>query len=305
MHADCRRFAVLAVMLALPPLARAQSPEPTPAPPAAAQPAATPAAAPSAEDLAKQLSNPVASLVSVPFQFNWDQPVGPDDDTRFVMNFQPVIPWSVSKDWNLILRWIMPYVGQPALFEGGLPASGMGDIVASMFLSPSKPGKFIWGVGPVFLLPTNSNAVLGSSKWAAGPTVVVLKQSGGWTYGMLANHLWSFAGDDRTSGSERAELSVSFLQPFVSYTTKSAWTIAVNAEASGNWRLYEPGAGGTLEEAEGTDWTVPINLVVTKLTKFGPLPMSVGAGVGVFVETPDGRPDWRLRLVGTILLPRK
>jgi hypothetical protein len=273
--------------------------------PAVPQAAPAAGAAASSQDLAKQLSNPVASLVSVPFQFNWDQPVGPDDASRFVMNLQPVVPMSVSDDWNLILRWIMPFVGQPVLFEGGQPASGMGDIVASFFLSPARPGKLIWGAGPVLVLPTNSDPVLGSSRWSAGPTVVVLKQSGGFTYGMLANHVWSFAGPGTSGGVERADVSASFLQPFVSYTTKSAVTIALNAEASANWRLYRTAADGSLEEKDGTDWTVPINMTVTKLTKFGPLPMSIGGGVGVFVETPDGRPDWRLRLVATILLPRK
>jgi len=302
------RAVAIAAVMALPAVVQAGPAEPTPAPtPAAAQPAVQAAgtsAAPSAEDLAKQLSNPVASLVSVPFQFNWDQPVGPEDASRFVMNFQPVVPMSVSEDWNLILRWIMPFIGQPVLFEGGAPASGMGDIAASFFLSPSRPGKFIWGAGPVLLLPTNSEPVLGSSKWAAGPTVVVLKQSGSWTYGMLANHLWSFAGPKTSGGVDRGELDVTFLQPFVSYTTKSAVTVSLNAEASANWRLYQTGADGSLQEKDGTDWTIPVNMTVTKLTKFGPLPMSIGGGVGVFVATPDGKPDWRLRLVATILMPR-
>jgi hypothetical protein len=177
--------------------------------------------------------------------------------------------------------------------------------VASFFLSPSKPGRFIWGAGPVLLLPTSANPTLGSSRWAAGPTVVLLKQSGGWTYGLLANHLWSFAGPQTSGGAERGEVSTSFLQPFLSYTTKRALTVSLNAEASGNWRPYEAGEDGSLQEKNGSEWTIPVNLLVTKLTKFGPLPMSIGGGVGVFVETPSGRPDWRLRVVATILLPRK
>ena len=109
----------------------------------AGKPAPQPGAAADA-DLAKQLSNPVASLVSVPLQFNWDQQVGVDDDTRLTMNFQPVIPMGLNDDWNMILRWIMPYVAQPRLFEGGAPTSGLSDIVASVFFSPAKPGRFIW-----------------------------------------------------------------------------------------------------------------------------------------------------------------
>ena len=300
------RSSLLAGLLMLPAIARAQ---PAPTQPVATAQAPVPApavpAADSSADLAKQLSNPVASLVSIPFQFNWDQPVGPNDASRFVMNFQPVVPMGLSEDWNLILRWIMPFIGQPVLFPGGQSATGMGDIVASFFLSPAKAGKIIWGAGPVFILPTNSDALLGASRWAAGPTVVLLTQSGGFTYGLLANHVWSFAGPDFSGGIERGDVSASFVQPFVSYTTKNVVTIALNAEASANWRLYRSAPDGSLEEKDGTDWTIPINLTVSKLTKFGPLPMSIGGGVGVFVKTPNGKPDWRLRLSATILLPRK
>jgi hypothetical protein len=256
-------------------------------------------------DLAKQLSNPVASLVSVPFQFSWDQPVGPYDDTRFVLNVQPVIPMSLNEDWNLILRWIMPYIGQPPLSDGALPTSGMGDIVASMFFSPAKVGKFIWGAGPVFMLPTNANATLGSSKWSAGPTVVLLQQRGSWTYGMLWNHVWSFAGSDNSGGVERGDVNADFMQPFLSYTTKTAVTFSLNAEASSNWRLYSRDSDGSLLPQDGTQWIVPINVAVSKLASFGPFPMSLGAGVGVFAAAPDNQPSWRLRITGTILLPRR
>jgi len=243
-------------------------------------------------DLAQQLTNPVASLVSVPFQFNWDQPVGLDDDTRLTLNFQPVVPFSVTSEWNLIVRWIMPYVGQPRLFEGALPTSGLSDIVTSLFFSPAQPGALIWAVGPVFLLPTTSDPLLGSGKWGAGPTFVVLKQTGGWTYGALANHIWSVAGDDFTGGVPRSDVNSTFLQPFLSYTTSNAVTLTANAEASANW------------EAAADEWTVPVHLTASKLTRFGSLPMSVGGGVGIFVVAPDGNPDWRLRFVATLLLPR-
>lgn len=242
-------------------------------------------------DLAHQLANPVASLVSVPFQFNWDQPVGIDDDSRFTLNFQPVMPFAVHEDWNLIVRWIMPYVGQPRLAEGLPTASGLGDIVASFFLSPSKPRGVIWGAGPVFLLPATSDPLLGSGKWGIGPTFVLIKQSGHWTYGGLANHIWSFAGDDFSGGAEREEVSSTLLQPTLSYVTSKAVTLAVNLEASANWKADDP-------------WTVPLTFTVTKLTRFGPLPMSVGGGVAAFIVRPDDGPDWRLRIIATLLLPK-
>jgi hypothetical protein len=265
------------------------------APALAQTPADTPAAQLAAggdADLAKQLSNPVASLVSVPLQFNWDQLVGPDDDTRLTMNFQPVVPIGLNEDWNMIVRWIMPYVAQPRLFEGALPTSGLSDIVASVFFSPAKPGRFIWGAGPALLLPATADPLLGTGKWAVGPTVVILKQTGGWTYGLLANHLWSYAGDDFTGGAPRSDVNSTFVQPFVSYTTATAVTYGVNLEAAANWEADD-------------EWTVPMHVTISKLTKFGPFPMSVGGGIGIFTAAPGGRPDWRLRFVTTLLLPRK
>ena len=261
--------------------------------PAAAQTSQSPAAAPPADaDLAKQLTNPIASLVSVPLQFNWDQPLGIDHDTRSTINFQPVVPLELNTDWNLILRWIMPYVSQPRLSDDGLPQAGVSDIVTSLFLSPSRPGKVIWGAGPVFQLPTTSDPVLGSGKWGIGPTAVVLQQAGGWTYGALVNHIWSFAGDDFTGGASRDDVNATFLQPFLAYTTANAVTYTVNMEASANW------------EADEDNWTAPLHVQIAKLTKFGPFPMSMGAGAGYFTAAPGDNPDWRLRIVFTLLLPR-
>jgi len=248
-------------------------------------------AASSAAELAQELSNPIADLVSVPFQFNWDQPVGIDDDVRYTLNIQPVIPLTLSEDWNLVVRWIMPYVSQPRLAEGVGPSSGFSDIVGSFFLSPSKAGGLIWGVGPVFLLPTTSDPLLGTGKWGAGPTAVALVQSGGLTFGALANHIWSFAGSDTAGGLERSDVNKSFVQPFLSYTTPTAWTFTANLEAAADW------------EADDT-WTVPLHLIVSKLVRFGPFPMSIGGGPGFYLAAPDGGPDWRLRIAATVLLPK-
>src|SRR5262245_26753847 len=178
-------------------------------------------------DLAMRLSNPVSDLVSVPFQFNWDQGVGPDDHTRFVLNVQPVMPFSVSDDWNLITRLIVPMVSQPALFPGGSPTFGVSDVLATFFVSPSKPGALIWGVGPAVLLPSTSEPTLGTGKWSAGPSIVVLKQSGRWTYGSLWNQTWSFAGDPN-----RRDVNQMFLQPFVSYQARPSVTLSMSTEAT-------------------------------------------------------------------------
>jgi hypothetical protein len=251
-------------------------------------PAGTTSSPPSQAELAKQLSNPVASLVSVPFQMNWDSGVGPEEDTRFLVNFQPVMPFSLNKDWNLIARLIVPILSQPPLVPGGVTTFGTSDILFSAFFSPARPRGFIWGVGPILQLPTTSDPFLGTEKWAAGPTVVVLKQAGPWTCAGLVNHLWSYAGD-----SDRADVNQTLLQPVLSYQTRNAVTLSLGAEATANW-----------EAPSGEEWTVPIIFSVSKLVKLGHRPMSIGLGYGRFVEKPEGGPSWKLRAVITLLFPK-
>ncbi len=243
-----------------------------------------------AEALAKQLSNPVADLVSLPLQLNWENGVGPQDELRFVINFQPVVPFALNEKWNLIGRFILPILSQPPLGPGGETHFGTSDIVLSGFFSPANSRRAIWGIGPVFGLPTTSDPLLGSGTWQIGPTGVILKQAGPWTYGALANHLWSFAD---TGDTERPDVSRTFLQPFLSYTTKKGVTVAVNSESTADW-----------EAAEGEEWTVPINLLISKITKLGPFPFSMGGGAGVFIEQPIGGPEWKLRAIFTLILPK-
>ena len=240
------------------------------------------------QDLAKKLSNPVAAMISVPFQFNYDEGYGPNDGERAVLNIQPVIPISLSTDWNMISRTILPVIWQNDIAGPSGEQSGLGDITQSLFFSPKLPGPsgIVWGVGPVFLVPTATDDLLGGGKWGAGPTAVVLKQHGGWTFGALANHIWSFAGD-----GDRADISSTFLQPFVTYTTRDAWTFGINTESTYNW--------------ETKDWSVPINFTVAKLVKFDKQPVSLTAGVRYWAESPDSGPDGLgFRGVVTFLFPK-
>jgi len=253
----------------------------------AQQPAAASTTQADAEDLARKLANPISDLVSVPFQFNWEQNVGPNEATRFILNVQPVMPFTLNQDWNLIARVIVPLVSQPALVEGGDPAFGVSDILTSFFVSPSRSG-LIWGVGPAISLPSTSIASLGTEKWSAGPTVVVLKQTGKMTYGALWNQVWSFSGN-----TQRADVSQMFLQPFFAYQATRTLTVTLQSETTANW------------EVEENRWTVPINLIFGKLSSFGAFPASYQLGVGGFAAHPDIGPSWKVRGAIVILLPRR
>jgi hypothetical protein len=220
--------------------------------------------------LAQQLANPIASLISVPFQGNYNGRIGPaNDGEQYFVNLQPVIPFSLSPDWNLISRTILPIISQGDIFPGAGSQFGLGNTTQSFFFSPNKVvNGFIWGAGPVVYLPTATDDLLGPDKWGAGPTAVGLWQGDGWTIGMLANHIWSFAGDNNV-----ADVNATFLQPFISYTTKDAWTFTLDTESTYNW--------------ETDQWSLPFNGVVAKLVHFGKRPVSLFAGVRYWALSPE------------------
>ncbi|MGH8603465.1 MAG: transporter [Gammaproteobacteria bacterium] len=180
-------------------------------------------------EIAKKLNNPVASLISVPFQNNFDFGGGPEDDGfQYKLNVQPVISFALSEDWNVITRTIVPVLYQDDRI-GNPSQSGLGDTTLSMFFSPRKhgPGGLIWGIGPEFYIPTATDDLLGAEKWGIGPTALVLRQEHGWTYGALVNHVWSFAGE-----GSRQDISSTLLQPFLTYQTKTHTTFRINVEST-------------------------------------------------------------------------
>ncbi|MEE4313400.1 MAG: hypothetical protein V2J11_02840 [Desulfofustis sp.] len=240
-------------------------------------------------ELAKKLANPVAALISVPFQYNYDEHYGAaDEGSVHRLNIQPVIPASLSDNWNLITRAILPLVDQNDIPSPDQGKSGVGDITASLFLSPKAPTEngWIWGVGPVALLPTASDEMLGAEKWGLGPTAVGLKQVGPWTMGALVNHIWSVAGED-----DRADINSTFLQPFLFYITSTKTTLGVSVESTYDW--------------ENEAWSVPINVTVSQLLKIGPQIVQIGVGARYWAESPDNGPeDWGARASITFLFPK-
>jgi len=236
-------------------------------------------------DLAKKTLNPVADLISVPFQENVDFGIGPNNATRSLLNIQPVIPFHLNSDWNLISRTILPvvYLGSPA---PGIPSTGgLGDTQQSFFFSPVKPTDgWIWGVGPIFFLPTATDPLLGPTKWGAGPTAVVLQQQHGWTYGALANQIWSFAGNN-----QQRSVNQTYLQPFVSYTFPTYTSLTFNTESTYDWTARQ--------------WTIPFNLMVSQILKIGKQPVSIQLGGRYYAAGPFGGPTWGMRLTFTFLFP--
>lgn len=245
-----------------------------------------------AADLAKKALNPVAAMYSLPAQYNWDQKMGPTGNgMRSLTNLQPVLPFSLNEDWNLISRTILPLIDQHGLAQGGAAdQSGTGDITQSFFFSPKRPTESGWilGAGPAILIPTASDKLLGAEQWGLGPTGVALKQTNGWTRGILANHIWGLEGEPR---HDKDKVNQTFLQPFLSYTNSSLTTFGVNTESAYDWQSRE--------------WSVPINLMVTQLLKLGGQPLTVQAGPRYWIDSPDNGPEgWGFRVAVTFLFPR-
>jgi hypothetical protein len=256
----------------------------------------TPSAAASTNELQKAVQNPVASLISVPVQNNNNFGISPDGRVQDVLNIQPVIPARVSANWNLISRIITPIIYQPTVSQPLSPggqsvnqgAYGFGDLNPSFFLSPAKPGKIIWGVGPAFVLPTATNPVLGQGKWSIGPSIVVLTQPGHWTLGALVNNVWSFAGQ-----SSRPDVNQMTFQYFINYNLKKGWFITWQPTLTANW-----------EADNGGRWVVPLGGGIGRIMKLGFQPVSLTAQVYGNAVHPPGTSPWGLRLQIAFLFPK-
>lgn len=255
-----------------------------------------PEAAGDTEALAKATQNPVASLISVPFQDNINPGIGPFSRTQNVLNIQPVIPVRISENWTLINRIITPIIFQPDLNpEDSINARqhtgtfGLGDINPTFFLSPAKPGKLIWGVGPTIVLPTATNDVLGQGKWSMGPAIVLLAQPGHWTIGALVNNVWSIGGQ-----SDRKDVNQMFFQYFINYNLDKGWYLTSSPILTANWN------------ASGDNrWVVPVGGGVGRIMRLGFQPVNISVTAYGNAAHPPGSSPWSLRLQIALLYPKR
>jgi len=240
-------------------------------------------------EIAKKSLNPVASMISLPLKLDYDRNIGPvGQGSKYQLTVQPVIPVSLGADWNLISRTLIPLFDQRDVSPTSGGRSGLGDITQQFYFSPKKPTAegWIWGVGPQLLLRTGRDG-LSSEKWGLGPTAVLLKQESGWTYGALVNYMASTGGS-----SQARDISATYLQPFLSYTTPQFTTYGINTESSYNH--------------ETSQWSVPINATITQLLKVGDQRLTLQGGLRYWVDSPDGvgPKGWGVRFQVTFLFPK-
>lgn len=240
-----------------------------------------------ADALVMATANPIAAMISLPLQSNWDKGVGPHNGVRYTLNLQPVIPFTLNDDWNLITRTIVPLVRMPSNTLGPDSRWNLSDTVMSLMFSPSAASRVIWGAGPVLLLPTASEKRIGTEKWGLGPTGVVLVQDGRWTYGGLANLIWSVAGS-----SSRQDVSSSYVNPFATYAFGGGWSTTMQAEVT-----YDHQA------TSGRRTTLVWTPIVARLVVIDRQPVSIALGYRHFSKTPNGSPDNGVRLTFNFLFP--
>ena len=237
--------------------------------------------------LAKIAQNPLANLINVPFQNNFNFGIGPNEATQWILNFQPVIPFSLSKDWNLITRTIIPIIDQPSPAPGIPSASGLGDINPTFFFSPANSGKLTWGIGPSLTFPTATDSLLGSGMYSAGPAAVLFLGLGQWKLGVIGNNQWSYAGWGPQSVNQMT------LQPIINYNFGGGWYLVTSPIMTANWK------------ASSSDrWTVPLGGGFGKLQKFGKLPVNINLQAFYNIVTPDNGPDWQLRFQVQFMFPK-
>ena len=251
-------------------------------------PAVPPIWAQESSEIAKQAQNPIASLISVPIENDFNPQTGIKKDDSYVLEMKPVIPFRLSNDWTVITRTIIPVIQVPDLAPGVDGTSGVGDVQLSLFLSPAKAGPVIWGAGPVVSFPTASQEILGTKKVSVGPTVVVLRIQGHWLFGTLVQNLFSVAGP-----TARADVNQMLMQPFANYNLRHGWYLTSSPIITANWEVNP-----------NQRWVVPVGGGVGKIVHFGKLPVNIYTQFFRNVERPDGTTHWSARFQAQLLFPK-
>ncbi len=244
------------------------------------------------KELAKQSQNPVAKLISVPFENNFNGDYGPDNSKQNVLNIKPVIPMPIGENWNLINRVIMPVVSQPGISGGPSRQNGLGDTTYQGFISPAEPGKVIWGLGPSLQVPTHTDEVLGNENWAAGPAAVVLAMPGHWVLGGLISQVWDFAGSSNDGSDD--DISLMVVQPFLNYNFDGGWYVSSAPVITANFEA----------DKSSNEWTVPMGGGVGRVFRVGKQAVNAKMAYYYNVEKPDFGAQWDLQLTLTFLFPK-
>ena len=239
------------------------------------------------DNLAKATQNPLASMISLPFQNNTNFGIGPDDDTQNILNIQPVWPFSLNEDWNFITRTIIPVISQPGVAPGESRTNGLGDVTLTGWVSPKNSGKWIWGVGGALVLPTATDDALGNDKWSLGPSVVVLTMPGKWVIGSLISNVWSVGG----SGDQ--DVNFFTWQYFINYNMDNGWYLTSAPVITANW-----------EADSNNTWTVPFGGGVGRIFRIGKQPLNAQVSAYYNVEKPASGADWELRLQLQMMFPK-
>lgn len=235
-------------------------------------------------ELAKAAQNPLASMISLPFQNNTNFGYG-DDDTQNTMNIQPVWPFKLNENWNLVTRTIIPVVSNPALTPSDDRTNGLGDTSFTGWISPSVPSKLLWGLGPSVTIPTSTDDDLGAGEWAVGPSVVLLSMPGNWVVGSLISNVWGVSGDE--------DINFFTWQPIVNYNLSEGWYLAFVPIVTADW-----------EADSDQRWTVPVGGGVGKIFRIGKQPINMSTHVYYNAIKPDVVGDWSLRIQFQLMFPK-
>ncbi|MBS7792352.1 hypothetical protein KTR66_20335 [Roseococcus sp. SDR] len=240
--------------------------------------------------LARIAQNPLAKVYSVPFQNNTNLGTGPRKQTENILNIQPVLPFGLNDDWNLITRTVFPVTSQPGLSPGQGSSFGLGATQGSFFLSPARQTAGIgWGAGILVQAPTVTEPALGSRVWGAGPSGIALTMRGPWVVGTLLNNVWSFGG-----GPQDAYNTFTF-QPLINYNF---------AHSPGTYLSTQPLITADWLAPPGQRWTVPVGLALGQVFRVHGQPMNANLGAYYNAIRPDNAPAWQVRAQLVFLFPR-